>query len=72
MASSNALAIYEKDGRFFKMTAEHAERVGATPVDDDGGSRRRPAKKAPAARNKKAAPAADKATDETSEDGYEG
>lgn len=71
--ASNTMAIYEKDGRRFKMTAEHAERVGATLVEDEGTGARRTAKKAapkkaPAARNKKAEPAANKSADDTDGD----
>ncbi len=70
MASNSTMSIYEKNGRRFKMTAEHAERVGATLVEGEGTSTRRPAKKAaakkaPAARNKQAEPAANKAADDT-------
>lgn len=49
MASSNTMGIYEKGGRRFKMTREHAERVGATPVKDEGGAS---TKQAQAAKNK--------------------
>lgn len=46
------MQLYEKNGRRFRMTAQHAERVGATLVDG--------AKAAPAAKNKAADAAANK------------